>query len=133
MENNKTLLIIDSNSVIYRAFHALPFLTTKTEETVNALYGFLLVFLKAIKDLNPEYIAAAFDLPDLTFRHKKFKEYKAKRPPAPAGLIEQIPKVKEVLKLFNVPIFEKRGLKQMMLLGQLLVVLMRRLLLLVVT
>ena len=105
----KKLLIIDSNSVIHRAFHALPFLTTKNQEKTNALYGFLLVFLKAIKDFQPDYLAATFDLPGLTFRHKKFKQYKAKRPPTPSGLIEQIPKIKQVLKAFNVPVFEKKG------------------------
>jgi len=105
----KKLIIIDSNSVIHRAYHALPPLTTKKGELVNAVYGFLLVFLKAIKDFRPDYIAAAFDLPAPTFRHKKFKEYKAKRPPAPEELYQQIPKVKEVLGIFNVQVFEKEG------------------------
>lgn len=109
MTDKKCLLIIDSNSLIHRAFHALPSLTTKKGELVNAVYGFLLVFLKAVKDFQPDYIAAAFDLPAPTFRHKKFKEYKAKRPPTPEDLSRQIPKVKEVLTGFSVPIFEKEG------------------------
>ena len=105
----KKLLIIDSNSVIHRAFHALPFLTTKKGEETNAIYGFLLVFLRAIKDFEPDYIAATFDLPFLTFRHKKFKGYKAKRPLTPESLSNQIPKIKKLLKCFNVPVFEKKG------------------------
>lgn len=105
----KRLIVIDSNSVIHRAYHALPPLTTKTGEVVGAVYGFLLVFLKAIKDFQPDFVAACFDLPAPTFRHKKFKEYKAKRPPAPKELYSQIPKVKEFLKAFNVQIFEKEG------------------------
>jgi len=105
----KRLIIIDSNSLIHRAYHALPPLTTKKGELVNAVYGFLLVFLKALKEFQPDYIAACFDLPGPTFRHKKFKEYKAKRPPTPEELCQQIPKVKEVLKSFDVPIFEKEG------------------------
>ncbi len=105
----KRLIIIDSNSVIHRAYHALPPLTTKKGELVNAVYGFLLVFLKALKEFQPDYIAACFDLPGPTFRHKKFKEYKAKRPPTPEELYRQIPKVKEILKSFGVPIFEKEG------------------------
>lgn len=110
MENKtKRLLIIDSNSVIHRAYHALPPLTTKKGELVNAVYGFLLVFLKAVKDFNPDFIAAAFDSHAPTFRHKKYKEYKAKRPKAPDELYEQIPKVKEVLSAFGVPSFEKPG------------------------
>ncbi|MDP2864215.1 MAG: 5'-3' exonuclease H3TH domain-containing protein [bacterium] len=105
----KRLIIIDSNSLIHRAYHALPPLTTKKGELINAVYGFLLVFLKAIKEFQPDYIAACFDLPGPTFRHKKFKEYKAKRPPTPEELCQQIPKVKEILKSFDVPIFEKEG------------------------
>jgi DNA polymerase-1 len=108
-DQRKKLIIIDSNSVIHRAYHALPSLTTKEGELVNAVYGFLLVFFKAIKDFQPDFIAACFDSPGPTFRHKKFKEYKAKRPPAPEELYQQIPRVKEVLKSFNVPIFEKEG------------------------
>ena len=105
----KKLIIIDSNSVIHRAFHALPPLTTKSGELVNAVYGFLLVFFKAIKEFQPDYIAACFDFPAPTFRHKKYKEYKAKRPKAPPGLYEQIPIVKEVLAAFSVQVFEKQG------------------------
>ena len=109
MAEQKRLIIIDSNSIIHRAFHALPPLTTKKGELVNAVYGFLLVFLKVIKEFKPDFIAACFDVHAPTFRHKKFKEYKAKRPPAPKELYSQIPKVKEVLGLFNIPIFEKEG------------------------
>ena len=109
VNEKKKLIIIDSNSIIHRAYHALPPLTTKKEELVNAVYGFLLVFFKAIREFQPDFIAATFDFPAPTFRHKKYKEYKAKRPPAPEELYQQIPKVKEVLKAFNVPIFEKEG------------------------
>ena len=105
----KRLLIIDANSVIHRAYHALPRLTTEKGELVNAIYGFLLVFFKAIKEFQPDYIVATFDFPAPTFRHKKFKEYKITRPPAPEELYQQIPKVKEVLKSFDVPVFEKEG------------------------
>lgn len=105
----KTLVIIDSNSLIHRAYHALPFLTTKKGELVNAVYGFLLVFLRVLRELQPDFIVACFDFPAPTFRHKKFKEYKAKRPPAPEELYRQIPKVKEVLKSFSVSVCEKEG------------------------
>ncbi len=109
MTNEKRLIVIDCNSIIHRAYHALPPLTTKKGELVNAIYGFLLVFFKAIKEFQPDFIVAAFDFPGKTFRHKKFKEYKAKRPPAPEELYQQIPKVKEILGGFNVPVFEKEG------------------------
>ncbi len=108
-QEKKRLVIIDSNSIIHRAYHALPLLTTKKGETINALYGFLLVFLKAVKDFEPDYLAAAFDFPAPTFRHKKFKAYKAKRPPTPKDLSLQIPRIKQVLEAFEVAIFEKKG------------------------
>ncbi len=68
----------------------------------------MLVFLKALKEFKPDFLAATFDFPAPTFRHKKFKEYKAKRPPAPQELYQQIGKIKEILKAFNVPVFEKQ-------------------------
>ncbi|MFH1462727.1 MAG: 5'-3' exonuclease H3TH domain-containing protein [bacterium] len=109
MAETKRLIIIDSNSIIHRAFHALPPLSNKKGEQLGAVYGFLLVFFKALKDFQPDFIAATFDFPAPTFRHKKYKEYKAKRPPAPKELYQQIPKVKEVLRVFGVQIFEKEG------------------------
>ena len=108
-EENKIFIIIDSNALIHRAYHALPPLKTKNGELINAVYGFLLVFLKAIKEFHPEYIAAVFDLKAPTFRHNHFKEYKAKRPKMPDEFYQQIPIIKDFLKAFNVPIFEKEG------------------------
>jgi len=106
---SKKLVIIDSNALVHRAFHALPELTGPKGRPVNALYGFLLVFLKALKDLDPDYIAAAFDLPGPTFRDKIYKQYKGKRVKAPDELYEQIPLIKEFLRVFSVSIFEKQG------------------------
>ncbi len=108
-EKEKCLIIIDGNAIIHRAYHALPPLTTKTGEMVNAVYGFLLIFFKAIKEFEPDYIVATFDAPGPTFRHKKFKVYKAKRKKAPDDLYAQIPMIKKVLEKFNIEIFEKQG------------------------
>jgi len=105
----RRLIIIDGNAVIHRAFHALPPLTTKRGELVNAVYGFLLVFFKAIKEFQPDFIVATFDSPSPTFRHKKYRLYKAQREKAPQELYDQIPKVKEILKNFNVQVLEKQG------------------------
>jgi DNA polymerase-1 len=105
----KRLIVIDSNAVIHRAFHALPPLKTKEGELVNAIYGFLLAFFKTIKEFEPDYIVATFDFPAPTFRHQKYKLYKANRQKAPDELYNQIPKVKEVLKGFNIRVFEKQG------------------------
>jgi len=109
MEEQKKLIILDSNSLIHRSFHALPPLTTRKGELINAVYGFCLVFLKILRELQPDYVVATFDFPGPTIRHKEFKEYKAKRPKAPAELYSQIPKVKEILKAFNVNFLEKQG------------------------
>jgi len=105
----KRLIVIDGNALVHRAFHALPPLKTKKGELVNGVYGFFLIFLKAVRELKPDFIAATFDLPGKTFRHKKYKEYKGKRPKAPEELYLQIPKIKELLKIFNIPVFEKEG------------------------
>ncbi|MCH8048612.1 hypothetical protein IIC44_00750 [Patescibacteria group bacterium] len=109
MKKKKKLLIIDSNSLIHRAFHALPPMSNSKGEMVNAVYGFMLAFFKAINEFQPDYIAATFDHPAPTKREKKFKEYKAKRTKAPDELYSQIPKIKEVLKAFHVPVFEEAG------------------------
>jgi len=109
MKEKSRLIIIDSNSVIHRAFHALPPLTTKGGEVVGAVYGFLLVFLKAIKEFQPDFVAACFDVKGPTFRHEKYIQYKAQRPKAPPELYLQIPMVKDVLKNFGVPVYEKEG------------------------
>src|SRR4030043_874438 len=105
----KKLILIDSNALIHRAYHALPPLTTKKGELVNAVYGFTSVLLNVLNRFKPDYIAATFDLKEPTFRHKEFKDYKATRVTAPDDLYEQIPRVKEILEALNIPIFEKEG------------------------
>lgn len=103
------ILIIDANALLHRSFHALPPLKNSKGQPTGAIYGFLLTLFKAMKDLNPDYIAACFDLPAPTFRHKEYKEYKAKRPKTPDEIVQQFPETKEVLRSFNIPIFEKEG------------------------
>jgi len=113
-------LILDSNSILYRAYFALPKLTTKKGEVVNGVYGFLLVLFKLIKEIKPQYVAACFDFPAPTFRHKEFKEYKAQRPKMPDDLFSQIPKLKKVLNAFSISIFEKEGFEADDLIGTLI-------------
>jgi DNA polymerase-1 len=103
------LVIFDSNSILHRAFHALPPLTTKKGERTEAVYGFFLVFFKIIREIKPRFLCACFDFPAKTFRHKEFKDYKITRPPTPDELKEQIKKTKEALEVFRVPYFEKEG------------------------
>ena len=105
----KRFILIDAYALIHRAYHALPPLTTKNGEIINAVFGFSSILIKVINEFKPDYIAAAFDLPEPTFRHKEFKEYKATRKEAPPDLYPQVEVVKKVLNAFDVPIYEKSG------------------------
>ncbi|MDO8743359.1 MAG: DNA polymerase I [Candidatus Azambacteria bacterium] len=105
----KKFILIDAYALIHRAYHALPPLTSKNGESVNAVFGFSSILIKTINEFKPDYMAAAFDLPEPTFRHKEYKEYKATRPEAPPDLYSQIPRVKEVLNAFEIPVYEKAG------------------------
>lgn len=103
------LILIDSLALIHRSYHALPKLTTPKSEAIGAVYGFTMLFLKMLQDLKPDYIAAAFDLPEETFRHKAYREYQAHRPETPEDLSQQITKVRALLEAFGVPIFSQAG------------------------
>ncbi len=105
----KTLFLIDGNSFCYRAFYAIRSLSTSKGQPTNAIYGFVAMLNKIIKEEQPQYLAIAFDLKGPTFRHKKFEEYKIHRKPMPDELSEQMPIIKEVIKAYNMPIFEKEG------------------------
>ena len=103
------LLILDAPSLIYRAFYALPSMTSTSGQTTNAVYGFCLMLFKLLNDEIPDYICACFDSPKPTFRHKKFQEYKITRPKTPDDLISQIQIIKELLSAFNISSFEIEG------------------------
>jgi DNA polymerase-1 len=103
------LAIFDGNSLVHRAFHALPpTMTTRDGKPVNAVFGFTSIMLKALAELKPTYVIVAWDYPAATFRHDKYAEYKATRQKAPPELYEQIPVVKEVVEAMNIPLFEKK-------------------------
>jgi DNA polymerase-1 len=108
-KQRKILILIDGNALIHRSYHGLPPLTTKSGELVNAVYGFALTLLSVIEKFHPEYIAASFDLKGPTFRHEKFADYKGTRAKAPDDLYSQIPRVKELVQAFNIPIYELPG------------------------
>ncbi|MCK4592494.1 DNA polymerase I [Candidatus Parcubacteria bacterium] len=109
MNKPKKLILIDANALMHRAYHALPPLTTKKGEMVNAVYGFTSVLLKVIKDLKPDYMICAFDVAGGTFRDKIYDEYKAGRAKPDQEFYDQIPKIKEVVNVLNIPIIEKKG------------------------
>jgi DNA polymerase-1 len=113
----KTFLI-DGNALVHRAFHALPPLSTPSGENVNAVYGFSSMLLNLINDRKPDFIAVAFDT-GKTFRHEQSADYKATRVKAPDELYAQFDRIKEVLRAFQMPIFEMQGFEADDLLGTL--------------
>lgn len=106
----KELLLIDANSLIHRAYHALPkTFTSPRGNPTNALFGLSRIILKIIRENPAEYAAACFDRPEPTFRKQEFKEYKATRPEAPDDLISQIIGARDLFGAFGVPFFEAVG------------------------
>ncbi|MBI4193285.1 MAG: hypothetical protein HY536_01520 [Candidatus Colwellbacteria bacterium] len=105
----KRLLLIDANSLVYRAFFALPPLTGKNGEPTGALYGVVSMLIKIFREERPEYAAAAFDRPEPTFRKEAFAGYKATRPPTPSDLVSQLAASQEIFRFFGVKTFELPG------------------------
>jgi DNA polymerase-1 len=116
---SERFMLIDGNALIHRGFHAIPFLTNKAGEPTNAVYGFTMILLRAIKDLKPTHIACSFDLAGPTFRHDKYADYKGTRVKAAQELYDQIPRVKDVVRALNIPIFEQEGFEADDILGTL--------------
>ena len=108
-EKKQKLIIIDAPAVLHRAWHALPKLTDPKGRIINAVYGFTVLLLKLIREQKPDYIAVAFDTKAPTFRHKKYKEYKATRVPQPQEFYDQIPITKQVIQSFDIPVFARDG------------------------
>lgn len=103
------LVLLDSHAIIHRAYHALPdFMSSKGEPT-GALYGIVAMLASIIKDLDPTYIIACYDLPEKTFRHHAFEGYKANRKSADDALVAQIIRSREIFEAFGVPIYEAPG------------------------
>lgn len=102
----KKLVLIDGNSIAYRAFFALPLLSNSKGIHTNAVYGFAMMLNKMLKDEQPTHILVAFDAGKTTFRHETFKEYKGTRQKTPPELSEQFSYVRELLKAHGIPYFE---------------------------
>ena len=118
------LVVVDGNSIMNRAFYGImgsTMLMTKDGKYTNAVYGFLSIIFKVIDELEPEYIAVAFDLKAPTSRHKMYEGYKANRKGMPNELAEQMPIIKNILNLMNIKIIEKEGYEADDILGTLAV------------
>ena len=113
------IMIVDGNCIINRAFYALKAVKNKNGLYTNGVYGFLNMFLKLYNDEKPDYIVVAFDVKSPTFRHEKYKEYKANRKTMPDELRAQIPMLKDLLVKMNIFICEKEGYEADDILGSL--------------
>jgi DNA polymerase-1 len=103
------LVLIDGNAILHRAYHALPPLTTKSGEPINAVYGFVSILLRIINDMKPTHLAVCFDRQERTFRKEKYVKYQAQRPVMDDFLSSQVTKMHDVLDAFSIPVYEKAG------------------------
>ena len=104
------VILLDGNSLTYRAFFALPTdMATASGQVTNAVFGFTSMLLNLIKDQDPDGVVVAFDRPEPTFRHEMLPEYKAQRDPTPELLIQQFEVVREVLQVLNIPAVDLLG------------------------
>ena len=104
-----SFIVIDANSLVNRAFYAMPGMTTSRGEPVGAVYGFTTMLVKLIDQYKPKYIAAAFDVHAPTFRHKMTPLYKATRKPMPTDLAAQMGTLKKVLAAMHIKTYELEG------------------------
>ena len=104
------LLLIDGHSLMFRAFYGMPLsMTGPGGVHTNALYGFLAVLNKMLEEEKPDYLAVAFDLPEPTFRHQMYPEYKGNRSAAPDEFHEQMPLIKDLLAAMEIPCISLPG------------------------
>jgi DNA polymerase-1 len=116
-QTNKRLVLLDAHAIIHRAYHALPDFSSSQGEPTGALYGLSAMLIKIIQELNPDYIAGCFDLPEPTHRHEVFEEYKAKRKKTEDELVAQLIRARDVFDAFGIPSYEAPGFEADDLLG----------------
>lgn len=103
--------LIDGSAYIYRAYHAVAPLTNSEGMATHAIFGFLNILKRMLKEKIPRYLAVAFDMRGPVFRHEMYPAYKANRPPMPDDLAVQIPYIKELVRAMNIPSFEMQGIE----------------------
>ncbi len=112
-----TLYLIDGNSYIYRAFYAVRGLTASDGTPTNAIYGFINMVFRILREKQPDYFSIVFDTPGPTHRHEAYEEYKSHRPGMPDELKAQIPLIKEIVDAFRIHTIEMEGYEADDLLG----------------
>lgn len=108
-QRKKRLVLLDSHAIIHRAYHALPDFTSSKGEPTGALYGLTSMLIKIFTDLEPDFIAACYDVPSPTHRHEAYENYKATRKKIDDELIAQLIRSKDIFLALNIPILESRG------------------------
>lgn len=109
LRQGKKLVLLDAHAIIHRAYHAMPDFSNSRGEPTGALYGIATMLISIIRDLNPDYCVACFDLPQPTYRHEVFKDYKAGRKKSDDELVEQIKRSRDIFASFGMPIYEMAG------------------------
>ncbi|HIE09327.1 MAG TPA: hypothetical protein EYP65_05705 [Armatimonadetes bacterium] len=105
----RRLILIDGNNLLYRAFYAVPMLTTSRGEPTNAVFGYTRTLIRILSEHPAEYVAVAFDSPVPTFRHRRYEEYKAHRPPTPDVLKPQMAVAREITDALGIRMVEAPG------------------------
>ncbi len=116
-KNKDRLVILDAHAILHRAYHALPDFTSPSGEPTGALYGVVAMLLKIVEDFDPKYIVACFDLPEPTYRHDAFADYKGKREKTDESLVAQIIRSRDIFTAFGIPLYEQVGFEADDLLG----------------
>ncbi|HEY7575484.1 MAG TPA: 5'-3' exonuclease H3TH domain-containing protein, partial [Thermoanaerobaculia bacterium] len=108
-ESRPSLYLVDAMSNIHRAYHAIARLSTSAGRPTNAIYGFVTMLRKMLREHTPDYLAVAWDGPQRTQRHEAYAQYKANRPTMAGDLAGQIPDVRRVLDAYRIPVLELPG------------------------
>ncbi|MEJ2200315.1 MAG: DNA polymerase I, partial [Desulfuromonadaceae bacterium] len=108
-DQRQRLFLIDGSSYIYRAYFAIRHLSNSKGFATNAVFGFVNMLLKVVREQDPDHLAVVFDARGPTFRKEIYPEYKANRAQMPEDLVPQIPLIKAVVQAFNMPAIEKEG------------------------
>lgn len=106
---HKRLVLLDAHAIIHRAYHAMPDFSNSKGEPTGALYGIATMLMKIVTDLKPDYVVAAYDLPQKTFRHEAYEAYKGTRKKSDDALIAQIISSRRIFEAFNIPMYDAPG------------------------
>lgn len=108
-EHQQTLVLLDAHAILHRAYHALPDFLSPDGQPTGALYGVVTMVLKIIEEFKPEYIIACYDLPEPTYRHDAYADYKGKRSKTDDALVSQIERSKDIFAAFGIPVISAPG------------------------